>query len=144
MKIPPLCTYISPHLEKSKINLALIDDVSFLGITPRILSASAISLNSEKTPVILKHTNDYNTDLFRSLWCKTHSLPCYQVTLRVFVEQCFSFGFSMQTVLWCMHMCAVLVNSSESKDFAYFRILSLSLEAMSYKGLSRDSKTGMR
>jgi len=44
LKIPPLCTCISSHLdlEKSKINLALINDVSFLGITPWILSASTV------------------------------------------------------------------------------------------------------
>ena len=47
-KIPPLRIRILPHLEKSKINLNLIGDVSSLDITPWTLSAPTIRLDLTK------------------------------------------------------------------------------------------------
>ena len=49
-KVPPLCIRILPHLEKSKLNLNLVDDAPSLDIVPWKLSVPAIcfDLNSFK------------------------------------------------------------------------------------------------
>ena len=41
-KVPPLCIRILPHLEKSKLNLHLVDDAPSLDIVPWKLSIPAI------------------------------------------------------------------------------------------------------
>ena len=47
-KIPPLGIRILPHLEKSKINLNLIDDTSSLDITPWMLLAPTVHFDLTK------------------------------------------------------------------------------------------------
>ena len=47
-KIPPLSIRILAHLEKSKINLNLIDDACSLDIAPWTLSAPTVRLNLTK------------------------------------------------------------------------------------------------
>ena len=41
-KVPPLGIHILPHLEKSKLNLNLVDDAPSLDIVPWKLSVSAV------------------------------------------------------------------------------------------------------
>ena len=55
-KIPPLGIRILPHLEKSKINLNLIDDASSLDITPWTRSNATVLLDFFKN----KQTNKQN------------------------------------------------------------------------------------
>ena len=47
-KIRPLGIRMLPHVEKSKINLQLIDDVSFLDTAPRMPSAPTIRFDLTK------------------------------------------------------------------------------------------------
>ena len=72
-KIPPLGIHILPHLEKSEINLNLIDDASCVDIAPWMLSVPTIHFDVikwKKIPPTRKHTNSFICNLFQNILCQ--------------------------------------------------------------------------